>query len=171
MGAMSVEAIYTDFYKKVSYFVMKKVGNDIVTEDIVSDVFLKVARNIDRFDPEKAAISTWIYTIANNTVLDYHRTRKVYSEIPTENGESGALPEALVDSVPLDSALIANDELTEMAEALEKIQERLRDIIILHYYENLTLKEIAVRMGMSYANVKILHKKALHELRDLLGDI
>lgn len=171
MGAVSVEEIYRDYYKKVSFFVMKKVGNDQITEDIVSDIFLKITGNIERFDPTKAAVSTWVYTIANNTVLDYYRTRKVYSEIPAENGESGALPEALVDSAPLDLALIANDELTELAEALAGIPERLRDIVILHYYENLTLKEVAVRMGMSYANVKILHKKALLELRGLLGEI
>ncbi len=171
MGAVSVEAIYNDYYKKVSCFVMKKVGNEHLAEDIVSDVFLKIAGNIDRFDPGKAAVSTWVYTIANNTVLDYYRTRKVHSEIPEENGESGALPEALVDSVPLDSALIENDELNELAEALGSIPQRLRDIVILHYYENLTLKDVAGRMGMSYANVKILHKKALQELKNLLGEI
>ncbi len=171
MGAVSVEAIYRDYYQKISYFVIKKVGNDQIAEDIVSDVFLKITSNIDRFDPQKAAVSTWVYTIANNTVLDYYRTRKVHSEIPSENGESGALPESLVDSAPLDSALIANDELNELAEALYGIPERLRDIVILRYYQNLTLKEVAVRMGMSYANVKILHKKALQELKGLLGDI
>ncbi len=169
--AVSVEAIYTDYYKKVSYFVTKKVGNDQIAEDIVSDVFLKIASNIDRFDPEKAAVSTWVYTIANNTVLDYYRTRKVYSEIPAENGESGVLPETLVDSAPLCSALIENEELEELAEALGSIPERLRDIVILHYYQNMTLKEVAERMGMSYANVKILHKKALFQLRAALGKI
>lgn len=76
-----------------------------------------------------------------------------------------------MDSAPLDSALIANNELNELAEALAGIPERLRDIVILRYYQNLTLKEVAVRMGMSYANVKILHKKALQELKGLLGDI
>lgn len=79
MGAVSVEAIYRDYYQKISYFVIKKVGNDQIAEDIVSDVFLKITSNIDRFDPQKAAVSTWVYTIANNTVLDYYRTRKVYS--------------------------------------------------------------------------------------------
>ncbi len=171
MAAVSIESIYTEYYKKVSYFVLKKVGDQMTAEDIVSDVFLKISANIDRFDPEKAAVSTWVYTIANNTVLDYYRTRKVYSEIPSENGESGALPEALVDSAPLDSALIKEDELNELADALVSIPERLRDIIILHYYQNMSLKECAFRMGMSYANIKILHKKALTELKGKLGNI
>lgn len=170
MGVVSVESIYNDYYQKISWFIVKKVVNEQLAEDLVSEVFLKITANIDRFDPAKAAVSTWVYTIANNTVYDYYRTRKVHSEIPQENGESGALPEALVDSAPLDSVLIRDEELDELTKALAEMPERLRDIVILHYYENITLKEVAERMRMSYANVKILHRKALRNLKGFLGD-
>lgn len=169
MGAVSAESIYQEYYKKITYFVIKKVGNEPVAEDLVSEIFLKITKNIDRFDPEKAAVSTWIYTIANNTVLDYYRTRRVFGQLPEENGESGALPEALVDSAPLDSALIKDDELSELADALADIPEKQRDIIILCYYGGMTLKEVALKIGMSYANVKILHKKGLQALKKRLG--
>ena len=53
-----------------------------------------------------------------------------------------------------------------LADALEELDSRLRDIILLHYYGEKTLKDIASAMNMSYPNVKILHKKALYELKN-----
>ncbi|MBR1892829.1 MAG: hypothetical protein IJ815_04795 [Lachnospiraceae bacterium] len=62
-----------------------------------------------------------------------------------------------------------NDRLSAMlADALEKLDMRLCDIVLLHYYGGKTLKEIASAMNMSYPNMKILHKKALGQLRKLL---
>ncbi len=168
MQKPSLEEIYNTYYKKVYGFVARKVSDIDAVEDIVSDIFLKITANIDRFDPAKACASTWIYTIANNTVLDYYRTRKVYEPIPDENGSEGLMPETLIDTRDIESEVVANEELEELADALEHISERSRDVIVLHYYSNLTLKDVAQRMGMSYANVKIVHKKALQELKDAL---
>ena len=168
MQQSSLEEIYNTYYKKIYSFVMRKISDIDITEDLVSDIFLKVAANLDRFDPNKACISTWLYTIANNTVLDYYRTRKVYEPIPDENGSEGLMPEALVDTKDIESEIIANEELEELAKALEHISVRSRDVIVLHYYADMTLKDVAQQMGMSYANIKIVHKKALQELRDAL---
>lgn len=168
MQQPSLEEIYNTYYKKIYSFVMRKISDVDITEDLVSDIFLKVAANLDRFDPDKACVSTWLYTIANNTVLDYYRTRKVYEPIPDENGSEGLMPEALVDTKDIESEIIANEELEELAKALEHISVRSRDVIVLHYYADMTLKDVARQMGMSYANIKIVHKKALQELRDAL---
>lgn len=171
MEHITLESIYEAYYQKVKFFVMKKVGDQDAVEDLVSDIFLKISSNMDRYDPEKAAISTWVYTIANNTVLDYYRTRKVHGQIPEENGENGSLPESLVDAEELDAGLIAAERLEELAAAMEQIPQRSRDIIILHYYGGLTLKEAAQKMGMSYANIKLVHKKALLQLRSIMTEL
>ena len=42
---------------------------------------MKVVENIDKFDEQKASFSTWIYTIARNTVIDYYRKAKIESDI------------------------------------------------------------------------------------------
>ncbi len=165
MESLCLEKIYQDYYPKVCRFVLKKVADSETSEDLVSDIFVKVAANLDRYDREKASLSTWIYTISNNTLLDYYRSRKIHSELPDENGEEGRMPESLVDASPLDSGLLADEALGDLALALEALPRRSRDLIILHYYEGLSLKEIALKLGMSYANVKLIHKKALAQLR------
>lgn len=65
------------------------------------------------------------------------------------------------------SAYIEN-RFSGLADALEQLDVRLRDIILLHYYGEKSLKEIAAAMNMSYPNMKILHKKALNQLKGLM---
>lgn len=58
-----------------------------------------------------------------------------------------------------------------LGKALEQLDSLLRDLIILHYYEDMPLKIIVEKMNMSYPNAKVLHKKALRSLQKLLGGI
>ena len=54
-----------------------------------------------------------------------------------------------------------------LADALLRLKEKERDLIVLHYYSGHTLREVADMMGMSYINAKVIHKKALESLRTL----
>ena len=60
---------------------------------------------------------------------------------------------------------LTDDALDSLADALLALKERERDLIVLHYYTGYTLKEVAEMMGMSYINAKVIHKKALENLR------
>lgn len=153
--------IYTDFHKKVARYIAGKVPNPQDAEDLVSCVFMKVFQKLDTFDESKASLSTWIFTITRNTVYDFYGTRKDFSE----------LPEDIADDGKIDENLLNEEMLEQLADALESLDERSRDLIILHYYSGLTLKEIADRMQMSYPNAKVIHKKALRAMQAFLGDI
>lgn len=154
------EQIYKDYHEKVLHLIYGKINNYTLAEDLTSDVFLKVYSKLDTFDETKASISTWIYRIAQNTVIDYFRTRKVYSEVPEE---------IAVES-EIDDEVLNNETLDALADALAELPERDRDLIILHYYHGLTLKEAAERIGMSYSNAKLVHNKSLVALERLLKD-
>lgn len=154
------EQIYKDYHEKVLHLIYGKINNYTLAEDLTSDVFLKVYSKLDTFDETKASISTWIYRIAQNTVIDYFRTRKVYSEVPEE---------IAVES-EIDDEVLNNETLDALADALAELPERDRDLIILHYYHGLTLKEAAERIGMSYSNAKLVHNKSLVVLERLLKD-
>lgn len=154
------EQIFRDYHDKVLHLIYGKINNYTLAEDLTSDVFLKVYSKLDTFDDTKASISTWIYRIAQNTVIDYFRTRKVYSEVPEEIAEESEI----------DDELLNNETLDALADALAELPERDRDLIILHYYHGLTLKEAAERIGMSYSNAKLVHNKSLVVLERLMKD-
>jgi len=149
------DSLYRDYKEKVTAYVRGRIESEYDVEDIVSTVFLKVYQKIDSFDESKASLSTWIYTITRNTVIDYFKKRKIHIEF---------LDEIAADTLP-DDSLVDNGLLEDLADALETLSERERDLIILHYYKGYTLKRISEMMGMSYINVKLIHTKALSMLR------
>jgi len=147
----STEDIYLAYHDKVSAYVHGKVDNHYDAEDLVSQVFEKVYGKLHTFDETKASLSTWIYTITRNTVTDHFRTSRIHASYD-EAYELSALEKD-------------RDVLDTLADALMTLNVRERDLILLHYYKGLTLKEVAGKMGMSYINAKVIHKKALIGLR------
>ena len=149
------EKIYRDYHGKICGYIRSKINSAQDAEDIAADVFVKVFEKLDSFDESKASLSTWIYTITRNTLTDYFRTRKVFAEIP----------ETLEDDSSVEDDVCSAEMLEILAKALEALDERERDIIILRFYSGKTLKEIAAQMGISYAYVKVLQNKALGNMR------
>ena len=147
--------IYADFSPKVMGYILHKVDKRQLAEDLCADVFVKVYESLGTFDETKASLSTWIYTITRNTLIDYYRTHRVFDEVP----------ETLTANESIEDDLIRDEMLEALADALEKLDVRQRDLILFHYYRGLTLKEIGERMGISYAYVKLLHNNALQNLR------
>ena len=147
----ATEDIYLAYHDKVSAYIRGKVENHHDAEDLVSQVFEKVYGKLNTFDETKASLSTWIYTLTRNVVTDYYRTRRIHASYD----EAYELPAPEKD----------RDELDTLADALMTLRVRERDLILLHYYKGLTLKEVAAKMGMSYINAKVIHKKALSGLK------
>lgn len=152
---MDKEQIYRDYHAKVFRYIRSKINHIQDAEDIAADVFVKVYEKLDTFDETKASLSTWIYTITRNALIDYFRTRRTFSGIPEALADDGSVAEE-----------IENKEMLEtLAQALGALETRERDILILRYYSGKTLKEIAAKMGLSYAYVKVLQNKALEKLK------
>ena len=149
---ISAEQLYADYAAKVRAYVRGKIQDPHDVEDLVSAVFLKVVQKLDSYDPAKASPSTWVYTITRNTVTDFFRTKRSVV----------ALEDYMVDEVPAD---VNDDALDALADALQALKAKERDLIVLHYYQGHTLKTVADMMGMSYINAKVIHKKALDKLR------
>lgn len=154
------EALYTAYSEKVRGYVFGKVANRHDAEDLVSDVFLKAYEKYPTFDADRASVSTWLYTITRNTVIDYFRTHRPGVELPDD----------LPDAADVDAGMLQKESLKTLSDALSKLDKRSRALIILRYYQGMTLKDAAARLGISYAYVKILHKSALYHLRASLGE-
>lgn len=154
--------IYNDYSPKVMAYIKGKIANQAEAEDLHSEVFTKIIKNLDKFDPEKASISTWIYHITQNTVYDYFRTYKSTAELV-----EGVDYEPEIE-VSVEDSICREETLEELADALEKLSEQERKIIILRYYEGMQLKEIGEYLKISYSYVRLLHNKALDQLKELM---
>ena len=159
-AAAEKEKLYTEYRDKVMGYIFGKLQNRHDSEDLVSEVFLKVCEKYDCFDQSRASVSTWIYTITRNTVIDYFRTRRTCSELPPD----------LSDDCSPDEDILTGESLKQLAAALGRLDKRARDLIVLRYAKGMTLKDIAERMNISYAYVKVLHNNALRSLRALINE-
>ncbi len=147
--------LYKEFYHKVSSYVRSKVPFGEV-EDVVSNVFLKVYSNLGTFDENKASLSTWIYTISHNTVVDYYK------------GEEKR-PLSLDDHLTyVSERKDMDDMLDSLSDAMEKLNEVQKDVVILHYYYGLQHTEIAKKLNLSPANTRKICSLALESLRFFL---
>ena len=154
-----IETLYAQYSSKVMGYIHARVRNRADAEDLCADVFEKVQRKLGDFDASKASVSTWIFTITRNTVIDYYRRSR-----PTEE-----LDENLADDTEIDEGLLNSESLSELAGALRALPEEMRDIIVLRYYDGKPLTEIAEMMGLSYGAVKLRHQSALAKMRKALG--
>ena len=144
MSAPSLEQVYTDYHGKVMGYISARIRNRADAEDLCSEVFMKVQRKLEDFDETKASISTWVFTITRNTVIDHFRRSRQTEE----------LDENLSDDTEVDEGLLSQETLSELAGALKRL------------YDGKPLTEIAKMMGLSYGAVKLRHQNALMLLRE-----
>ena len=152
----NAEQIYLQYHDKVRAYVRGKIQDPHDVEDLVSAVFMKIVQKLDSYDPAKASVSTWVYTITRNTVTDHFHTRRTLV----------ALEDYMADEA---TAELTDDALELLADALLTLKEKARDLSVLHYYTGHTLNDTAEMMGMSYINAKVIRKKALAALRLAIG--
>lgn len=158
MTTAEQEQLYETYHDKVLAYISARVERREDAEDLCASVFEKVLTHAESYDAEKALPSTWIYAIARNAVIDFHRTDRRMVEVPEELPEDSAI----------DAELLRQETLSELANALRRLTEQQRDVIVLRYYHSKTLREIAVMLGLSYGVTKLRHNQALETLRTAL---
>ena len=156
----SKEQIYKDYKDKVFAYIRNHVNSIVDAEDLCEDVFVKIFEKIDTYDENKSRLSTWIYSVTSNTVIDFYRTNHISSEIPEDlSDERSSIEEDYLDQ----------ENLEALAGALRELPQEQMDIIVLRYYKGLTLQEVAEKMSLSYGITKLRHREALGTLQRLLA--
>ena len=158
MTEQEKEALYREYNKKILYYIMGKGIERSDAEDLCDNIFVKFYNSLSSFDPAKSAPSTWLYRITQNTIIDFFRARKQFSEL----NENLMFEDSSFDEV------LTEESLTELSNALMKLDLRSRTLVVAVYYDGKTLKEAAAQLEMSYSNSKIVMKKALAELKEIL---
>ncbi len=155
------EELYNSYCEKVERYICSHVGNEHDRADIVQQVFLNAISALEGYDPERAAVSTWLYAITRNAVIDYYRNL----EKTPLSADDDELQLSSSDEKPL-----SEETLETLADALEQLPERERKIIVLRFYSGYSAKETAKKVGISYANVRFLQYTALKKLRRFLEE-
>ena len=125
-------------------------------EDAVQETFLKVYRNLDSFRGESSE-KTWILKIAMRTCYDMNHSG--WSRFFNRRVTPEMLPEASVPFTERDDAL---------TQAVMRLPEKLRRVIILYYYQGLGVREIAETLGITQPSVSNRMKRGREKLKAAL---
>ena len=143
------------YQRKILAFIfhmLKSAKLELLAEDLCSETFYKAFRSLHSFREMDASFSTWLYTIARNTVLSELRKQKA-ANISID--EVGFEPVASHEATP-EQQLLRQERLTMVREAINNLPEKQRSALILREYDQLDYQEIATILGQTVSSVKSL---------------
>jgi RNA polymerase sigma-70 factor (ECF subfamily) len=163
-----VEALHRPVLATIYRFLGSSWRREV--DDLAQEVFLKVFRALDRFDPDRAKFTTWVYTFVRNHCFDVLKRRRQPTFSLDATPADGPRPD-VTDRRELQPTQHAeNRELgRRIGEALATLGEEQRMTFVLREYEDLDLAEIAAITGVSEGTVKSRLFRAKEVLRAQLA--
>ena len=151
------------YWVDVFSFVMKKVQDEHVADELTVSVFSKVLAKLDLFDPN-FQFKTWILTIAQNSIIDYWRKKSRDNEDSTDNFDDFKNQLALSP----EELLISEEDQKQILNVIESLDSNYKEIIQLRFFEEKSIKEIADELNLTLSNTKVRIMRAKKLLAALL---
>lgn len=138
------EAAYREYLPRVYNFLLYRIGDESLVEDLTSVVFEKAGRGRKRYRRDLGAFSTWLFTIARNAADHFRRNGR---EVPLEAIRAQA------DAPSLDETVQRSEDCAQLNLLLSRLPARERELVALKYGAGLNNREIARLTRLSESNV------------------
>ncbi len=166
------EALLAEYGPRLYGYFLRTTGHHHDAEDLLAELSLRVVRTLERYD-ERGRLEPWLFRIAANLVRDRIRRRKTRGllvSLASEDSDGGSL----ADRIPADGPAVGTAMRIEEAghrvrQALAKLDDGTREMILLRHFGELSYKEIAAMCGCPTGTVLAKVHRGLKKLRDLLG--
>ena len=166
------EELVRDYAPKAFQIAFGLIGNTPDAEEVAQDAFIKVHKNLEKFRGD-SAFSTWFYRIITNLSRNkYHWNRRrgrdvnrSISEKNPHNEDSGVDYEIPDSAMKPDRLLERRETESTLMEQIEKLPEKLREVIILRHIEEMSYSEIADLLGCELGTVKSRLARAREALK------
>jgi RNA polymerase sigma-70 factor, ECF subfamily len=156
-----IDQLMHEYSDDILHLVYTYVKNRATAEDLTQEIFIKCYEKLNQFN-QQATIKTWVYRIASNHCKDYLRSWH-YRKI--------TLSDKILDYIPSKSKLveeeiIKNSEEDILTNAVMNLPLKYREVVFLHYYEELSLREISKITTVNINTLKTRLKRAKELLKD-----
>jgi RNA polymerase sigma-70 factor, ECF subfamily len=151
-------SLYDTYRNGIHRYILIRVADPELAEDLTSLVFLKAWENLNTFRIGRSLFAAWLYRIAHNAVIDHYRTRKIIVSLE----EAAPLHLSYADDVDKKLDLqILTQELTEGLKVLTGTQQA---VLILRFIFGFTTSEIARRLNKQPGAIRALQMRGLNRL-------
>jgi len=161
----SFSALYSCYLDAIYRYIYYRTGNAQDAEDITEGVFLKAWEALPHYKQMGCSFIQWLYRIAHNNIVDYHRHLKVADHEPLE-------PDAILVDMEQKDALdgvISSEEAASLAGAIATLPEEYQQFITLRFIEGMSHAEIALITGKSEVACRGMQHRALTSLNRMLS--
>jgi RNA polymerase sigma-70 factor (ECF subfamily) len=155
-------SLYEAYNSRIYRYVYFRVSDEGLVEDITSDIFLKVWKNLNTYQGGQSAFMTWIYRIAHNTVIDYYRTRKAV--VSMEDVKEVKL--CYYDDV--EEKLDNQFQSQQLCTAIASLTKEQQQVLLLKFVAGMSTAEIAQKTHKQEGAVRALQMRGLHRLSKCL---
>jgi RNA polymerase sigma-70 factor (ECF subfamily) len=157
---MELAAVYTQFNQVLLGFIKSKVTNHHDAEDILQNVFIKVASGIQSLD-RKEKIQSWIYAITRNAIVDYYRASGSRKGVEFEDH----IAERFTDEEYRDTTRGLDCCLINF---INKLPDEYRDIIIDVEMRGMKQKDLAEKYDLAYSSLRSRVQRGREKLKQIL---
>ncbi|HEB61169.1 MAG TPA: RNA polymerase sigma factor [Phycisphaeraceae bacterium] len=159
----SVEELYGRFGSLVYRMAYQTMPTRAEAEDAVQEVFIRLWRTAERFDPSKATLVTWVMLITRRYLVD--RLRRIGARIQPHALAEGYNPPE-VGREEMGAHLERREQYESLLKSVESLPELQRTVILRAYLGGQTLRQISEELGAPLGTIKSALSRALMRLRD-----
>ncbi|WP_042221770.1 sigma-70 family RNA polymerase sigma factor [Oceanobacillus manasiensis] len=160
-----IDQLMHEYSDDILHLVYTYVKNRSTAEDLTQEIFIKCYEKLNQFN-QQATIKTWVYRIASNHCKDYLRSwhyrkimlsDKIWDYIPSKTKQ-------------LEEEIIKNSEEDILTNSVMSLPLKYREVVFLHYYEELSLREISKITTVNINTLKTRLKRAKELLKDKMKE-
>ncbi|QNO15396.1 RNA polymerase sigma factor [Alkalicella caledoniensis] len=167
----SLDVLVNRYYELIYSYSMRQVNDYHLACDLTQEVFVKMMMNINKYRVGTDSFKYWLLKIALNHIRDYFRSEKNRKSTAFDNMEY--LSNNDINNDNMINMLEIHEKSKEVKKAIYSLKEQEKEIVILKYYNDMTIKEISGITGNNESTIKSRLYRALEKLRRHLkgGDI
>jgi RNA polymerase sigma-70 factor (TIGR02952 family) len=158
--------LYQRYVDKIYRYIYYKVGQQAETEDLTSQTFMKAWDAIGDYEWRNHPFGAWLFRIAHNLVVDYHRARR--DNVSLTDASPQLEQRASRDDVRPEKILGEMITMDRVRHAIGRLTEEQQQVLILRFFEGMSTGEVADLMGKRRGAIRGLQFRALSALRELL---
>lgn len=150
---MDFDKVYQDNHQHVLGFLIKKTNDVVIAEELANDVFMRVHKHQESYDPNIASVNTWIFNISNRILIDYFRKKKLMTlslNVDTENDVNGNLHNtdylfghAIVHTSNPHLEMVTKETMKSAQNAIVNLPKKYKRICNLFFNHNYKMVDIA----------------------------
>jgi len=154
--------LYIRYMDPIYRYIFFRIGEELEAEDLTEEVFVRAWEALPSYQIGEYPFTSWLYRIAHNLIIDYHRKRKTEKVVDLDLYHSSGQSH--------EDRLVAKQDAARLADAIQLLDDEEQQVLILRFIEGLSHREVALAIGKSEGASRIIQHRAVTALYKYLSN-